>query len=298
MTSQISVLLIVNPISGDIDKENIVQQIKEKAHLENFPLNIHETTGKNDVKTISKLIEQLKPTRVWVMGGDGTVSLVAQCLLETDIILGILPSGSANGLAYNIGLPNEIEGQVKVALSPHILKIDVVFINGYPCLHIADIGINAELVKNYENSNIRGKLGYLLQSIPTIFQSDSPYNFTIETSEGVVEETGILLAIANAKKFGTGANINPTGEINDGLFEILVFKNLDFIEILKTVRDQPEMSSDFVSLISTDKAKVTTKTKACFQIDGEFMGEIQSADISIKKQVLNLTVPKDFLDRH
>src|SRR5690606_26629230 len=136
--------------------------------------------------------------RILVAGGDGTISMVAQCIHKTGICLGIIPAGSANGLAVNIGLPSELSEQIAIALSENILKTDVVFINDRLCLHIADLGINAELVKNYENSNIRGKLCYFLQSFPTVFNSESPFQFTIETNGKIIREKGILLAIANA----------------------------------------------------------------------------------------------------
>src|SRR5690606_13317569 len=100
---------------------------------------------------------------------------------------------------------------------------------------------------------------YLLQSIPTLLHSGSPFHFTIETEMETVEKSGVLLAIANANKFGTGATINPDGKMNDGKFEVLVFKNLDVIEIVKTIQEKPELSPDFVEIITTEKVQITAK---------------------------------------
>ncbi len=298
MKSENSILLVVNPIAGDSDKENIINLVRSETLSQNLHLEIFKTTGKDDKEAIIDIIKKTNPARVLVAGGDGTISMVAKCIYGKNIILGIIPAGSANGMAVNLGLPNELQEQVSIALSENVLKIDVVFIDDRLCLHIADLGINAELIKNYESSSIRGKLGYFLQSFPTIFNSESPFEFTIETDEGVVQESGILLAIANANKFGTGANINPNGKINDGKFEILVFKNLDFIEILKTTQDNPEMSPDFVRVISTNKAKITNKTLVPFQIDGEFIGQVQYSNVIIMPESLLITVPKGFLNSH
>jgi len=201
-------------------------------------------------------------------------------------------------MAVNFGLPKMIEEQIAIAFSDCTLKVDVLSINGKICLHIADLGINAELVKNYETSGVRGKLGYFLQSIPTLMNSESPFHFTIETDEGIVEDSGVLLAIANANKFGTGATINPQGKVNDGKFEILIFRNLDFIEIFKTMNDQPDMSSDFVQIISTDSAIIHSAKKIPFQIDGEFIGEIDEVKITIAQQKLIVALPKKFCKLH
>lgn len=298
MKSENYILLVVNPIAGDSEKAAIIDAVKIEAIKHSYRFQLYTTTGKEDKKAIEKIIEDVKPSRVFVAGGDGTISLVAECLYEKEIILGIIPAGSANGMAVNFGLPKMIEEQIAIAFSDCTLKVDVLFINGKICLHIADLGINAELVKNYETSGVRGKLGYFLQSIPTLMNSESPFHFTIETDEGIVEDSGVLLAIANANKFGTGATINPQGKVNDGKFEILIFRNLDFIEIFKTMNDQPDMSSDFVQIISTDSAIIHSAKKIPFQIDGEFIGEIDEVKITIAQQKLIVALPKKFCKLH
>jgi len=294
MKSENYILLVVNPIAGDSEKNDIIEFVKKEAAARNYLFELYKTTGKNDKEAIEGFIEKIKPSRILVAGGDGTISMVAQCIYEKEIVLGIIPSGSANGLAVNFDLPPSILDQIKVAFSDCTLKIDVLFINGKICIHIADLGINAELVKNYETSGVRGKWGYFLQSIPTIINSDSPFHFTVETEENTFEETGILLAIANAKKFGTGATINPDGKMNDGKFEILIFKNFDFIEIFKTIQENPEMSSDFVRIISTEKARIISKRKIPFQIDGEYLGEVDTISATVQKEKIVVALPENF----
>ncbi len=298
MVSENYILLIVNPIAGNNEKDEIIASVEKEAEKRNYGFKLYKTSGKNDKEEITSLIKKDKPSRILVAGGDGTISLVAECILGTDICLGIIPAGSANGMAVNFGLPETLQEQLEVAFSNCTLKIDVLFINNKLCLHIADLGINAELIKNYENSGIRGKFGYFLQSIPTIFNSESPFHFTIKTDEGTIEMSGILLAIANANKFGTGATINPDGKLNDGKFEILIFKNLDFIEIFKTIQNKPEMSSDFVHVISTNKAEITSIKKVPFQIDGEFFGEVNSVNAKIEAENLVVAVPEMFCKLH
>lgn len=294
MNSENYILLVVNPISGGYEKSTLIASVKTESENRNFNLKIYETCGKKDKESIDAIIKEIKPSRILVAGGDGTISMVAQCVLGTDICLGILPAGSANGIAVNFNLPQSLPEQIEIALSDCTMKVDALYINDRFCLHIADLGINAELIKNYETSGIRGKFGYFLQSFPTLFNSDSPFHFSVETEEETFEETGILLAIANANKFGTGATINPNGKMNDGKFEILIFKSLDFIEIFKTIYDEPEMSPDFVRVISTSKAQISATKKIPFQIDGEFLGEIDKATVNIEKEAILVAVPKYF----
>lgn len=289
-----SLLFIVNPISGDTDKTEIIQKVKAKAEEENYDLHLYKTTGDRDQEKVSAFLKKQRPSRIIVTGGDGTISMIAETILDLNIPMAIIPAGSANGLAVDFDLPAQLNQQVDLAFENTILAIDVLFINDTFALHISDLGINAELIRNYEESGIRGKFGYFLQSIPTLFQSGYPYHFKIKTKDNTYETSGALLAIANAGKFGTGATINPHGKINDGLFEIIIFKNLNLFEILKTIRENPNLSPKFTEFISTDYAEISSENRIPFQIDGEFQEEIKNVSVRIEKQKLKVVVPKSF----
>ena len=285
------ILLVVNPISGDIDKSKLIEAVKAEINTRNYSLEIYRTTGENDQDCIEKIILKFQPDRILVAGGDGTIQLVAEALKNHEIPIGILPAGSANGLALNLKLPTYIKEQLKVALGDSFFKIDTLQINDRTCLHIADFGINAELIRNFQNSYIRGKLGYLLHSIPTLMKCEYPFEFEIEANGKQIVQKGVLLAIANANKFGTGANINPPGKLNDGLFELIIFKNLNFVEIFKTLNDQIILDPEFAEIISTSSARINCKTPVSFQIDGEYIGEISKVVASIGPKKLEIAVP-------
>ncbi len=289
------ILLVVNPISGDNDKSNVIEAVKTEISKRNYSLEIYKTSGDNDHDSIEKIIFEFQPERILVAGGDGTIQLVAEVLKNHDIPIGILPTGSANGLALNLNLPANINEQLKVALGDSFFKIDTLQINNRTCLHIADLGINAELIRNFQNSNIRGKLGYFLHSIPTLIKCEYPFEFEIEANGKHIVQKGVLLAIANANKFGTGANINPSGKLNDGLFELIIFKNLNFVEIFKTLNDQVSFDPEFAEIISTSSALINCKTPVSFQIDGEYIGEISKVVAAIGSFKLEIAVPSKLL---
>jgi len=285
------VLLIVNPISGDINKEYIINAVQHKLHLLDAALNVYRTTGEKDKEAIQKLVRKNNYDRIIMAGGDGTIKLVAEALLDNVIPIGIIPAGSANGLAVNLEIPQELDSQLEVALGDHFTNMDILEINNEVCLHISDLGVNAELIKNYEGSKIRGKLGYLLQSVPTLIYSKYSFEFEIQLEHETLQKEGILLAFANANKYGTGANVNPRGKIDDGVFEILLFKNLDVLEILNTLRNETDINSEFVEIIPVKKAKVICKKPVAFQIDGEYMGEKKEVSVKISCKKLPIMSP-------
>jgi len=286
------VLLIVNPISGQTDKSEIICCVQKKIKEENKNFHLFTTTGNNDKENIQTKINKKNIDRVIVAGGDGTINLVAEVLKGLDISLGIITAGSANGMAENLNLPEILEEQLEVALGANYIELDILCLNDTICLHMSDFGINAELIKNYENSTVRGKIGYFLQSIPTLIQSEYPFTFNIETKNDTKQVNAVLLGIANANKYGTGANVNPQGKLNDGVFEILIFKKLNLVEILKTLQNETDLDSDFVEIIPAENAKITCEKPVSFQIDGEYIGKESEVEIKILPEKLRIAIPQ------
>ena len=284
-------MLVINPIAGGTDKEHIKNAVREKATKKKFELEVYETTGEKDGERVSSLINEANIFRILIAGGDGTVREIADVVKKRDVFIGIIASGSANGLALNLGIPDDLEGQLQIAFQDDYIAMDVLEIDGETSLHIADLGVNAALIKNYEESEIRGKLGYLLQALPTLAASKYPFEVTVEANGSTITVEAILVAIANAQKFGTGANINPTGQLDDGEFEVLLFKNFNIPEILKTFYGDNSLNSDFVTVIKTTQAKITTIEPIPFQIDGEFMGSRSKIMVKMGKEKLKVLSP-------
>lgn len=285
-------LLVVNPISGDIDKSELVDEIKTEVRKRNASLSIFQTTGEEDVYNLKNFIQSETPQRILVAGGDGTIKIAAEAIQERQIPLGIIPAGSANGLAVNLKLPGNLKDQIEVAFNDNFLEMDIILIEDEYCLHMSDIGLNAELIRKYEKSSIRGKLGYLLQSIPTLLESDFPFDFKVEANGEIIERKGILLALANAQSYGTGATVNPEGKMDDGKFEILIFKNFDMLEIMKTLRNEVKLDPNFIEIISTSEAVISCDSPVAFQVDGEYLGQRQRVKAGILTQKTLIAVPK------
>lgn len=284
--------MVVNPISGGRDKTPIIEHVSEKLKNEPTTLKIFKTSGKRDKEELTEIIKNFDPTRILIAGGDGSIKLVAEILKDKQVPLGIFPAGSANGLAENLDLPTNTAELTKIALGDHFIKLDTIKVNHELCLHISDIGLNAALIKNYEEGNIRGKLGYIIQSIPTLIKSNFPFQFTIEKDGRTINRKAVLLAIANARKYGTGSTINPHGAYDDGKFEILVFKEFNFTQIIRTFFENVELSEDFVEIFSTSKVTIECEKNIPFQIDGEYRGEVRHVEAEINPFQVKIAVPE------
>lgn len=292
MNSNKNYILVVNPISGGMDKSKIIESIQEFAHTGSINLTVYETTGKDDESTIKNLYKLHHFERVLIAGGDGTIKLVAEALEDQDIIYGILPSGSANGLAKDLNLPDVLAENLQIAFYGNTVAIDIISINGMKCLHLSDIGLNARLIKSYEEGNIRGKLGYALHTIKTLSQNTEPLQALIECNEIRLDTEANVIIIANSQKYGTGVVINPDGKIDDGKFEIVVFKNLDLLMVGKILLGNMPIESNDIEIISADNARITTSSPVSFQIDGEYCDQITKLDIKILPNHIKVALPE------
>ena len=286
-----NIIFVVNPISGDLDKSDLESAVAEFAKTNHFDLEVYETTGKNDIKEIQSLYEQYNPERIIVAGGDGTIKMVAEAMEQHNVIIGILPAGSANGLSVDLNLPPTIEENLKIAFLNHYIEMDMICINGKKSIHLSDIGINADLVKNYEESNLRGFWGYALQAYSTIKDLDEPFLATITANNQVVVHTARIIVIANSQRYGTGVTINPNGVMNDGKFELVILKSLDIFLLGKIITGNMPIDSDDIVIISTDKATIKTDYPVNFQIDGEYCGAQTDLEIHILHKQVKIAIP-------
>ena len=146
-------LFVINPVSGGKKKADPLQMIKKFFNGRQETIDV-VLLNKPDIQTY---IRHWQPDRVVAVGGDGTVKMVAALLMKTNIPMGIIPAGSANGMAAELHLPNNFEQAMEVVISGQEKAIDLIRINTKEiCIHLGDLGLNALLVKNFEQRGIRG----------------------------------------------------------------------------------------------------------------------------------------------
>jgi len=278
------ILFIINPTSGATSNDDAILLIHKTAARQKVDFKFFYTSSQNEDELIQYQLRDYKPNRVVACGGDGTVQLVGRNLMNKNIPMGILPLGSANGLATALGLPENLEEAVRLVFTTEkIVQLDLLIFNKkHICTHLADIGINAKMIKNYEEKGEKGMLGYLKY----LFQSikESPLlSYTIKTREKLYEKEGYMIVIGNANMYGTGIRISE-GSVSDGKFEICNVPEVALDEAIKAGLTKFNVFLDkdmFADVVSCTTAEIKIDRKVDFQIDGEYMGEIDYLHISI-----------------
>jgi diacylglycerol kinase (ATP) len=287
------ILFIINPKAGGTNHEETLYAIKEFVREKGLTSNFYLTTGKEDDKNIRKQIDTIQPDKIVVGGGDGTIQLVAKTLLPYELPMGILPLGSANGLATALEIPKDpLDAAERIVASTTVRPMDMLRFNDkHLCIHLSDIGVNALIVKKYEEAGERGLLGYAKHLLSAI-QETPQYDVTIRTPDETFHKAGFMMAFANAHKYGTGVQISE-GSVSDGMFEICNVEQVTLDEAIKaglTVLNVFVDNDMFSDVITCREAEISVDKKAHFQIDGEYMGETDHLKIEIVPGALKLII--------
>ncbi len=293
---QLKILFILNPVSGGkkkIDWEPLIRNyFKDLPHsIEFFVLS-----GKDDTSSLKYWFEKIKPQRVVAVGGDGTISLVAKQLLGTKMEMGILPAGSANGMAKELQIPENPQEAMDIIINGYVRCCDVIKINeNNISFHLSDLGLNARLIKYFDESPFRGMWGYARMVFKVLWRKKL-MDAHIVADDLDLNTQAYMVVIANASKYGTGAIINPEGDVHDGKFEIVVVRKLSLSQLFKMFWSYKSFNPKKVEVFQTKKAVITTKRKTHFQVDGEFKGKIDKVTASIVAGQLNLLIKKKNLN--
>ncbi len=286
------ILFIANPKSYKLDKYDLESVISEVAGKYKFKWELYFTVKSDTKNSIRKKISRYEPDIVVAAGGDGTVNQVASGLIGSKIDLGIIPAGSANGLAYNLGIPLDIRMAIEIILENKAKPVDSIRINDdIFCFHLGDIGINARIVRRFEQEGSKGLTGYGKQMLKELFSGRTHFKFMLKTPSTYKKFSAEMVVIANAKSFGTGAVINPEGLMDDGEFEIVIIRPYPWwglFYLIRMILFGKREKLKFIQLIKTKQAEMVFDKPHDLQVDGEIIKDVKSLKTEIIPSVLNI----------
>lgn len=293
MPEILNILFVLNPVSGGKKNPNWETVITD--YFKELPHHIHffELTGGSDEEAIERKIKEINTDRVVAVGGDGTVSLVGKILIKNKIPLGILPGGSANGMAAELKIPSDPQKALDIIVSGEISPCDTIKINEDDMVfHLADLGLNALLIKYFDESRFRGMWNYA-RMLLKVLVNKSLMKVHIKGDNMDQTIAAYMIVIGNASKYGTGAVINPDAVTDDGIFELVIVRRIAFSEFIKLFWSYKSFDPRSIEIFETTKAEITSKKGVRFQIDGEYKGKVNKVTAEIFPGALNVLIPDD-----
>ncbi len=285
----LKLLFVINKGSGKDDKnwQTLIRNYFAASHHMAALFDLPDDCCTEDIE---KQVANTKPDRVIAVGGDGTVKLVAECCMKVHIPLGILPAGSANGMAKELKIPVDTEKALSNAVQGVAKKIHLTQVNDELCIHLADMGFNAFVIKKFDTYNARGMWGYV-KAAWSALRSHDRMQVQIKVDGETKQKSAAMIVIANATMYGTGALINPDGSLEDELFEVIVVRKISFTEIFKMVVTHQPYNPTKTEVYQTGDVQISSKKKAHFQVDGEYLGKVNEVKACIVKEALEIIVP-------
>ena len=285
------ILFVVNPVAGGKDKSLFWASLAQVLDASPFDFLTYPTTGEDDVQQLRQLLNTHPFTRVIIVGGDGTVKLAAEQLVHQSISLGIIPMGSANGMARELGIPSQPKEALRIALGDATTRIDAIHVEGHGlCIHLSDLGLNATLIENYQANRLRGMWGYGRVLLRTFLQR-TRFRIYLVNDQLRLNRHVYMVMLANARMFGTGALINPTGSLQDGLFEVVMIKDIRWWDFPRLFFANRKQYQDREEVVSVTSISIDTRRPVHFQMDGEYKGKISHLKAHIIPQGLRVLTP-------
>jgi len=181
-----------------------------------------ETTARGDAQHYARSFVAREFDRVVAWGGDGTVNETAGPLRATRAILGIVPSGSGDGLAGSLGLPRRPEQALAAAIERPARAIDVGWLGDRHFLNVGGVGFDAAIAHAFNGRSKRGGLGYLTHGLSLAWTYRSrPYELQLGDEPGRKGEIW-LMSFANGTQYGNGVIIAPDADPSDGWLNAVI----------------------------------------------------------------------------
>ena len=281
-------LFIVNPGAGN-------GEIKYTAEITSFfktrpeEVEVYELPKDCNLGKLKTVIKNANADRVVAVGGDGTLKLVAECLMNSKTPIGIIPAGSANGMAKELGIPLILRDAIALTTTGNLKKIHAILVNKELCIHLSDIGFNAYLIKKFDELPERGMKTYA-KATWHAFWNHRKMDVEFMIDGKTIKEKAAMVVLANATKYGTGLQINPNGKLDDEFFEVIIVKEYAIMEILKIWISKLPWNPKKIESFQVSELKIKTKYKVHFQVDGEYLGKVDSVTAEIIPNALTIIV--------
>jgi diacylglycerol kinase (ATP) len=284
-------VVILNPTAGSPET---IRDWEERVESIAQGWPIRTTSHPNEAAVLAKGAVEEGFGRIVAAGGDGTVNQVANGIAGSNAALGILPIGTVNVFAMELGLPaNNLELCCNIVAAGNTRLVDLPSANGKYFVQLGGIGLDAQAVKETTLASKRslGPLSYLITAAH--IAARQPPKLLI-TSEKAALREGSFVLIGNGRLYGGPFPFFKHAVIDDGLLDVVVFKRLGYLEIIKYLQDvvfSSDIRAPEIEYFQTRYLRVTSEQDVPIELDGELAGNCP-VDFRVRPKVLRVLAPR------
>jgi diacylglycerol kinase (ATP) len=268
---------IFNPASGGGHFRRDLPLIVESLGRLGWDVAERATEGEGHATLLAREALEEGVDRVVVIGGDGTVNETLNGLAGSDVPLAIVPTGTVNVLALELGLPLDPPDAVRVAAEGRATRIDLGLAGERYFALMAGVGLDADVVSRVRPAMKRAlkEMAFVLQGLTTYLTSEHPL-VRIESEDRCTE--GYFVVLGNARNYGGTFGITPLADMRDGLLDVVVLKDMGFFSVAHywlAALLSAHLQHPKVEYFRTAAARLTVAqgdTPVLVQTDGEIAG--------------------------
>lgn len=265
-------LIIVNPAA----RSEKTKALRRKIEQLSDKTRICVTTAPGQARAMAESAVRQGCKRIVAAGGDGTINEIVNGIAGSDATLGLLPTGTMNVFATELGLPaNKLRECWDIIEAGHTRVVDLPRANQQHFVQLAGIGFDAQIVAatSFDFKKTFGPLSYLLSA--TQIAARKPPRLVVESDACSCE--GSFVLVGNGRFYGGPFLIFKEAKIDDGKLDVLVFKNLGYLDIVRYLQaiifgTHTKLSD--VEYFQTRKVKVHSAGHVPVEVDGEVIGEL------------------------
>ena len=292
-----TISVIINPVSG---RRGTREQTQRKASLASARLTargadvrVAITEGPGHAHVLARDAVSAGAPLVAAWGGDGTMNEVASALAGTPAVLGLVPGGSGNGLARDLGIPLQAERALDVLVDGRDRDIDGGVLDGHLFFNVAGLGLDARVARAFQASGGRGILSYVVKTARALLDGRGTA-CVIEAAGRSVATDALLVALANSRQYGSGLLIAPSARVDDGVIDVVVVPRMPLLRVLRYLPRVLAGAIDTVpgvSVVRTVEATIRGTSPLAYHIDGEPHEGGTRLSLSVRPRALRVRVP-------
>lgn len=294
------VTYIINPKSGLGLKGIVEANIRILTNNDKIDANVVYTRCRGHAHQIARHLAG-KADVVVAVGGDGTVNEVGTALIGSKTALGIIPSGSGNGLARALDIPLRAASAIEVINEMKTSDIDVIKISDHYSLNVAGVGFDAYISHHFAKKRIRGPLQYV-NLIAREFPKYQAKDYKFDIDGHLLSRRAFLISFANSSQWGNNIHIAPGASIDDGEIDVCIiseFPNVAVPSLLFSLLSDSIDQNKYDEIIKAKRIALGNEEPLLGHVDGEPITIAPNSTVEICPLALKVVVPSDdFIQRH
>jgi YegS/Rv2252/BmrU family lipid kinase len=289
-------VFVVNPVAGRASaRGQRMQRLEDFIRSNRLDARIEMSRRGGHAEELSRAAADGGAGLVVSVGGDGTMNEVARALVGRDVLFGMVPVGSGNGLGRDLGLPLDPGRALEVLLDGAVREIDTGEVNGLPFFNVMGLGFDAEIGRRFNLSHRRGFFTYLRIGLQAYFSYRRERLRIVPEGAEPVTVDAFLTTAANSTQYGNNARIAPRALLDDGLLDLVTIPSKNPIRALGVVYRLFTASLDRSRTTQTFRAarfRVERAAPGPVHTDGEVHHCGETLDIHVRPRSLKVVVPR------